>query len=261
MKKIIYVNQKGGTGKSTIAYNHAYYLAELGKKVLFIDGDEQANSSSSLIDFADPKIVASSLFGNYAINVAKSEHNIVLLQGDSGLRYVERSNISDEDLVERLKIRLKEISNGFDFAVIDTAGANSRIANALLMVSDFSVLPCKVDPYSINVCKDVLKRIVAIQKSWNKNLVNLGILPNEYDATSPAQVGWLKELIGAFKQFMLGAWVAKRSALREAAGEGIPVWLLQSDETDGKSKVKTSARTAGKEIKAVFKIILNKTGE
>jgi len=38
---LVYVNQKGGTGKSTLAYNHALYLAEIGKRVLFIDGDEQ----------------------------------------------------------------------------------------------------------------------------------------------------------------------------------------------------------------------------
>lgn len=257
MKKIVFVNQKGGTGKSTLSYNKAHYLAEQGKRVLFIDGDEQANASKSLAAYTAPSLAASSLFGESPISLPALPQQIVLLRGDSTLRQVEQSDKDDEELVKLLRARLAEISDGFDYAVIDTAGANSRVANALVVAGDFAVLPCRIDPYSIDVATQVLKRVAFIQKSWNPGLVNLGILPNEYDATSPAQVEWLKQLIGAYRQFVMGAYVSKRSAFREAAGEGVPVWRLESetDEDGGKGKVKTAARSAGKEVKAVFKMM------
>ncbi|CAE6850875.1 Sporulation initiation inhibitor protein Soj [Paraburkholderia aspalathi] len=260
MKKKVYVNQKGGSGKSILSYNDAYYLAEQGKRVLFIDGDEQANSSKSLAQFAVPGIGASALFSESPINLPTLPQQIVLLRGDAGLRQVEKSDKGDDELVTTLRARLAEIADGFDYAVIDTAGANSRVANALVVASDYAVLPCRIDPYSIDVATEVLKRIMFIQKKWNPGLVNLGILPNEYDTNSPAQDEWLKQLMSAYKQFVLGAFVTKRSAYREACGEGVPVWRLESESEDdaGKGKVKTAARTAGREVKAVFKMMQDK---
>lgn len=256
MKKLVFVNQKGGSGKSILAYNEAFYLAGQGKRVLFIDGDEQANSSASLARYAVSNLGASALFGSDAITLPPVSQNIVLLRGDAGLRLVEQSNCSDEALVVTLRERLAEVAAGFDYAVIDTAGANSRVANALVVASDFAVLPCRIDPYSIGVATGVLKRILFIQKKWQPTLVNLGILPNEYDMHSPEQHGCLKQLLSAYPQFVMPVFVRKRSAYREACGIGVPVWRL---ETDGDAAaatrtgtVKTAARTAGREVRAVF---------
>ena len=260
MKKLVFVNQKGGSGKSILSYNMAHYLAERGQRVLFIDGDEQANSSKSLAAYAAPACTARSLFEKKAVTLPTIPQPIVLLCGDAGLRQIEQSTEEDDALVATLQARLIDVKPGFDYAIIDTAGANSRVANALVVASDYAVLPCRIDPYSIDVATEVLKRIIFIQKKWNPALVNLGILPNEYDTHSPAQNAWLKQMMAAYQQYIVPAFVAKRSAYREACGVGVPVWLLasDSDNEDGKSTIKTAARTAGREVKAVFTMMLER---
>ena len=258
MKKLIFVNQKGGSGKSILSYNMAHHLADLGARVLFIDGDEQANSSKSLAKFALPGIGASALFnaGMFALPFELAIQDIALLRGDASLRQVEQSSISDSELVLFLRARLAQIADRFDYAVIDTAGANSRIANALLIASDYAVLPCRIDPYSIDVASKVLNRIGFIQRKFNHSLVNLGILANEVDSNCAAQHEWISQLTAAFPQFVMTARVPKRAAYREACAEGIPVWQLrQSIGYNGKGNIKTGARQAGREVRTVFNII------
>ena len=257
MKKLVFVNQKGGSGKSILSYNMAHYLANQGHRILFVDGDEQANSSKSLAAYIAPNMTAACLFQKVPIALPMSAQTIVVLRGDANLRRVEKSIEPDEELVATLQARLIELADGFDYAVIDTPGANSRVANALVVASDFSVLPCRIDPYSIDVATEVLKRIVFIQKKWNPHLVNLGILPNEFDANSPAQRTWLKQLLSAYPPFVLAVFISKRSAYREACGAGVPVWLLEASGTDdhGKNRIKTAARTASREAFAVFEMM------
>ena len=258
MKTFTLVNQKGGVGKSLLSYHLAYYLAEQGKRVLFIDGDTQGNSSSSLAQYVRPNLGASLLFSSAPIDLAACTENIVLLRGDAALGQVESSPHSDVDLVATVRARLAEIAAGFDIAVIDTAGANSRVANALLVASDYTVVPCKIDQYSIDVTGEMLKRIAFIRDDWNPALVNLGILANEYDGRQPEQVRVLKQLLGAFTTTMIPAYVSDRSAYREASAAGVPVWRLKEPGAD---RPKTSTREAGVEIKAVFKTLMERMGQ
>jgi chromosome partitioning protein len=258
MKKLIFINQKGGSGKSILSYNMAHYLADSGARVLFIDGDEQANSSKSLAQFARTGFSASALFNAVEFALYPAADNILLLPGDASLRQVEQSSVSDGELVMFLRARLAQIADRFDYCVIDTAGANSRVANALLIASDYAVLPCRIDPYSIDVATDVIKRVAAIQNSFNSGLVNLGILPNEVDGHHGITHDWLEQLTSAYPQFVMSVSVPKRAAYREACAEGVPVWKLRYGGVNGKGTIKSGARAAGREVREVFDIIKSK---
>lgn len=254
MKKLIPVNQKGGVGKSMISYHLVYALAELPDvRVLAVDFDEQRSATRSLAPFATA-VAASALFGSVPVRLPATNNNIVLLAADpAGLRAVEQSPLSDAELVANLRARLAELAPGFDYAVFDTPGSNSRIANAVLVASDVALIPCKIDPYSIDVAGEMLKRIAYITQHFNPSLLNLGILANEYDNRKPSQVADLKELMGSYGAFMFPAYVSDRQSYRDASGAALPVWKLKTD-----GRVKTAAREAGVEIRAVFKMILQR---
>jgi chromosome partitioning protein len=256
VKTFIPANQKGGVGKTNTAFNFTHYLAEQGKRVLGVDGDEQGNYSRVMSEYVQPGCGTSQLFGDAPVVLPTVSGAVTVITADrEKLRAVERAGLSDAQLVSNLRARLAELAPHFDYLVIDSAGSNSRIANALLFVSDFVVIPTKIDQDSIDVSVEVLKRVASIRHSWNPSLVNLGILPNEYDSRQPAQVKSLKALLGKYPQFIFPAFIADRSAYREASAARTPVWHLKS-ETDGRTK--TSARDAAIEMRTVFRMLLDR---
>ncbi len=249
-----WVNQKGGSGKSILSYNEAFFLAESGFRVLYLDGDEQGNGSKRLAQYAVPGLVASDLFKARVLEpiIPVEGQALSVLMADKGLIQAERTEMDDEAMVALVREQIDRIAQNFDFVIVDTAGSNSRVANAFLVGSDYVSIPCRIDDYSIDVAKEVLKRVAFIQQNWNPQLVNLGIVPNEFDAGQPAQIEWLKQLMTHFRKYLFGGLVKKSAAYKEAAAEGIPVWRLE----DEKGRIKTAARVAGKEVRAVFEMML-----
>lgn len=259
MKTFIPANQKGGVGKTNTAFGFTYYLAEEGKRVLGVDGDEQGNYTRAMYEYVQAGTGASQLFGDVPVSLPGPSGAITVIPADKEkLRAVERSAVTDAQLVSNLRARLAELAPRFDYLVIDSAGSNSRITNALLFVSDFAVIPTKIDQDSIDVSVEVLKRVTSIRNTWNPSLVSLGILPNEYDSRQPAQVQSLKALLGRYPQHIFPAFIADRSAYREASAARTPVWRLKS-AADGRAK--TSAREAAVEMRTVFRMLLERMEE
>ena len=260
MKKFIPVNQKGGVGKTTTGYNFAHYAGEEGFRSALADGDEQANATKAMAPYAIRGFTTADLFGDTPLPLPDRFDALALIPADkSRLRDVEQSALPDEQLVANLRARLDELAPHFDYITFDTPGANSRIANAFLAVSDFVLVPCKIDPFSVDVSTDVLLRIMYIQRNFNPDLVNFGIMANEFDPRQPAQVKELKELLANYSQFMFPKYITDRQAYREAAGAQVPVWRLKdAGDADTKARIKSAAREAGKEIRAVFEILMRR---
>lgn len=260
MKTFMPVNQKGGVGKTTTSYNFTHYAAEKGHRSALVDADEQGNATKAMAPYAITEFNAADLFSDNPLRLPKEFSRLVLIPTDRvRLRDVEQSDLDDMQLLQNLRARLAELAPHFDYVTFDTPGSNSRIANAFLAVSDFVVVPCKIDPFSVDVSAEVIRRIKFIQRHFNPNLVNFGILANEFDARQPAQVQDFKELLASHHEHMFPKPIMDRQAYREAAGAQVPVWRLKEGAAgESGGRIKSAARDAGKEIRAVFDILLGR---
>jgi chromosome partitioning protein len=260
MKTFMPVNQKGGVGKTTTSYNFTHYAAEKEHRSALVDADEQGNATKAMAPYAITEFNAADLFSDNPLPLPKEFSRLVLIPTDRvRLRDVEQSDLDDMQLLQNLRARLAELAPHFDYVTFDTPGSNSRIANAFLAVSDFVVVPCKIDPFSVDVSAEVIRRIKFIQRHFNPSLVNFGILANEFDARQPAQVQDFKELLASHHEYMFPKPIMDRQAYREAVGAQVPVWRLKEGASgDGGGRIKSAARDAGKEIRAVFDILLGR---
>jgi chromosome partitioning protein len=239
MKVLVVNNQKGGVGKSTIAVHLAWYFAELGQRVLFVDLDPQRNGTSTLEAHAGV-LPASALFLDTVQIEPLSEPSIRVVPGDAKLQGI---NDVEARVINRYKANLIAAAGGFDVAVIDTPPTFSVRNLAALIGAHYVLAPIDLDEYAIDGIEALLRNVTGVKQRFNPELIFLGLMPNRLQATSPRQRTNLETLVrNVGPRYLFDGVIPQRSAFGEALSEKKPVWAL----------TKTSAREAGREIRAVF---------
>ena len=171
---------KGGVGKSTTITGLGLYLSLQGKKVLFIDLDNIASLTNNLQGaevryehlsnvthlFKDPEDEQAA-----PITVSVSSDNIHLIQGDSSVSEINRSN--DLTIVTALKdnlhMRVPNIES-YDYILIDTPAGNGNTLLATLICADLIYSPIDLDHNAIGSLKELTKVLKPVKRGLNKNL-------------------------------------------------------------------------------------------
>ncbi|WP_019503167.1 ParA family partition ATPase [Pleurocapsa sp. PCC 7319] len=122
------LNQKGGSGKTTISSNLAHAIALDGRKVLLVDSDPQG----SLRDW----------------NEANGGELIPVVGLDR----------------ETLPKDLKAISDSYDFVIIDGAPQIAKMSVAAVKAANLVLIPVQPSPYDIWACADLVDIITARQE-------------------------------------------------------------------------------------------------
>lgn len=179
MSKIISViNQKGGVGKTTIAFNLAKGLANKGFKVLAIDNDPQGNLTSAFLE--DPRKMTADVLNFYKneydkIDPQQIDENLFLIGAN-----IHLSKITDNglDVIFNLKEGLDPIQHNYDFILIDCLPSFGYLNMASLNTSDLILIPTKPAPFALEGLKDLLDSVKKSKRRFNPKLKILGIILN-----------------------------------------------------------------------------------
>lgn len=253
MSAVVFANQKGGVGKSTISVLFAQHAADkCGERVCVIDLDAQANASKSLKQFGSG-VEATQLFRTADVATAPdAPGQIVLFAGTKALVDLERDNPAE--ILPAFVQQVRRLTQRFDTCVIDTPPALGLRMSAALMAADHACCPIELEEYSIDGVTDMLRTILGVRQRYNAKLQMLGIVPNRFNAHSPRQKAALEHLLASYSDFVLPAKLSTRSSIPEALAAGVPVWRL----------AKSSAREASAEVLHLFQLLRKKmaaTGE
>lgn len=241
---VVFGNQKGGVGKSTLAVLYAFWLSDVHRQsVCVIDLDTQANSTKSLRRFATGVETIELFEQGGALTVAAGGQSIAMVTGGRLLADVELAK--PEEVIPAFRNNVIRLARDFDAVVIDTPPALGLRMSAALMAATAAVCPIELEEYSIDGVTDMLKTIFGIRQRYNPRLRLAGIVLNRFNPHSLRQKAAMQELALNFREFVVPARISIRSAIPEALAEGVPVWQLP----------KSAARAASLEVLQVFELL------
>ncbi len=212
MKTIIFFNNKGGVGKTTLVYHIAYMLAELGKKCLAVDLDPQANLSSMFLSDEELERIYSAdshretlISGIEPLNrgigdikevkIHEITSNIGLLAGDLDLSAYEDklstnwSKCIDGDeaafrVVSSISRIIEKAAESYevDYCIIDVGPNFGALNRATLIAADYVIVPMGADLFSLQGLKNLGKRLRIWKREWedraSRNLADDLSLPH-----------------------------------------------------------------------------------
>lgn len=165
-------NQKGGVGKTTTAVNLSTMLAKKGKKVILIDADPQGNASSGL---GLEKVVDNSLY-DVLINEVKIEEtlqnvcvkNLKVCPSNMDLAGAEVELVSQMSREQRLKEKVDEIKDEYDFIIIDCPPSLGLITLNAFTASDSVLIPVQCEYFALEGLGQLLNTINLVKKHLNR---------------------------------------------------------------------------------------------
>jgi chromosome partitioning protein len=229
MKIFSIYNQKGGVGKTTSTINFAYELNEHGYKILLLDMDPQSDLTKSFNAYNSEKLSMNELLENKCTIdevIVKTEYNnIDLIPSNLRMNYLENEILLDmtQPRETRLKNKLKDIEDKYDFCLIDCPPRYSSLTLNVLVATDEVIIPVDFSKYALDGLNQMTKSINEIKDAFNHTLEFKGCFLTKDKPNTNVSKGIVEALKNILGEKVFNNTIRDTVAVAESTHEELPV--------------------------------------
>ncbi|MCR4712969.1 MAG: ParA family protein [Treponemataceae bacterium] len=225
-KVYVFVNQKGGVGKTTSAINIGAYLAEAGKKVLLVDFDSQGNMSSG-VGLSKEKPTVYELMAGQASADQVIRHtavdNLDAIPASIDLSGAAIELVGQKERDFFLKRSLDPVKDKYDYILIDCPPSLGILTLNGLAAADAVLIPMQCEYFALEGISLLLQTVKKVQKSINPSLTIGGIFFTMYDSRTRLAQEVVTQVKAYFGDSVFNTIIPRNVRLSEAPSHGIPI--------------------------------------
>lgn len=227
-RRQLFLNFKGGTGKTSISAFYGFRLAQLGMKVLLMDLDPQGHLTQCLgIDHTDFE------FTLYNVLIERMDirdtiidtpmENLQLIPANLNLSPVELALTSMNARELRLRKSLLPIKDTYDVIIMDASPSIGLLNLNGILASNELFVPVLADFLSYHGLKILFETIATIEEDFDFIFNNIYIFLNHYNASHNICQRAKKALEKHYKKYLMETIIRQDTKIAEAASMGLPL--------------------------------------
>lgn len=228
MNKIIAVsNHKGGVGKTTSVLNIGAGLAKLGKRVLLIDMDPQANLSQCLGIVTPERTVYDAIKNGKALAPVQADTNLDIVPSTIELKAAEVELHAEAGGEYVLKELIGTLNGKYDFIMIDCPPSLGLLTLNALTAADQVFIPIQAQYLALEGLDKLMETIDKIKKRINKNLEVGGLIITQFDSRKILNRAVADSIMKHFNNKVFETKIRDNVALAEAPSSGEDIFRFK----------------------------------
>jgi chromosome partitioning protein len=229
-RKQLFLNFKGGTGKTSLSTSYAFRLAEMGYRVLLVDLDSQGHATKCL--GYEGEDFAKTLLDVLVRRVSLSEviqktplPNLDFIPSNLSMSTMDLSLMPMAGREFKLRTALKEVEGKYDLTVFDAPPSFGLLNLNALMATDDLLVPVLPDFLSFHGLKLLFETVQSLEEDLGHVLDHVFIIVNAYNASFKLAKEALEALQKHYPEYLLSSIVRQCTKFAQASSEGVPVFM------------------------------------
>ena len=244
--------EKGGVGKTSTVVNLAALTAMDGKRTLVVDMDSQANTTYMLT-------------GENKMSMAFRDRGIFDMIRAHGLKptkdFISKTQIENLDIIPSnaqtpktvgmlqilengktsqnifLLLCLAEVADDYDYIIVDTPPSRDALTMNALVASDYVLIPCKCDNFSLDSLSTTYEICSMLSESENTEIKIIGIVLTIVERTALTQTIREELRESEYGTELLQTEIRKGQVVSDSTRFASPVVIYAKSSTPAKDYV------------------------